>query len=183
MAKKETTVQELRRAGRLTYTVASPEKLPDIRYVDLARPELVDGTKATISHDDAADRMGEEAQVKRQFTVNIFNLPEYNHGGTAYSSPLYGKWPHSYTRHPSFMSTVLKQSLPHNMAAAGLSRWDYNLEDRGEQAEWTAKKARLQVAKWMPTKMKDPTPEESPEEEDRSWQKKSSPPLKKYLSF
>lgn len=157
MTAAEKTADDLRGAGLLSYTVAAPAKIPDIRFVDLSRPEILDGTKATIRTGSAPPETDEQGHAHKEFRLRVVDLEGYDHANTMSSSPLNRAWPKSYTHHETFISSVLKQSLAHNMAAKGLARWDYNTEDKGEVSR---KKDRLQLWKWMPNNMKKPKPGE-----------------------
>lgn len=152
---------DLSTSRNLSYAVAAPSKTPDIRYVDLTRPDIIDGTKTAIDPGTSARSADEQGNTQRQFNLHIVNLVDYKHATTMSSSPLHGSWPESYTLRETFISSVLKQSLPHNMAAKGFARWDYDLEVGGEKAERQSPKTkRLQLQRWMPSKMKNPSQKE-----------------------
>lgn len=84
--------------------------------------------------------------MHKQYELQVVGVDKWDHAHTAVNSPLNGPWPESYTSNDTFMSSILKQSLPHNMAAKGLAHWDYDLE----QAEPRSHKMdRLHLAKWL----------------------------------
>lgn len=58
---------------------------------------------------------------KRRFRVEIWPLPGYVHASDIRSSPLHGPWP---PRGKVELESVLKESLPDNIAARGLSDWE-----------------------------------------------------------
>lgn len=149
--REEKDTEKLARLGNLVYSIKSAPKPPEISFRDLRRPDLLDGTKATIYPGSVKPDLDRDGKERKEFQLRILRLEDYNHAGTQEKSPLNRSWPASYTRHPTLTSMILKQSLPHNPAAKGFAHWDYNLGDRGQ---FSPKNERLQLKEWIPSNMK-----------------------------
>lgn len=153
VTKDQDSADELMSSSPQKYSIELPRRAQDMRFMDLKRPNMVDTTRASILPSDGATPSGESQQQQQQqeFVLRIFPPVDYTHGGTMESSPLHGPWPTSYTAEDSHTSAILRQTLPHTTAAAGLARWDYNLELYN--GRMSPKAARLLVAGWMPGNM------------------------------
>ncbi|KAF4125715.1 hypothetical protein GMORB2_0959 [Geosmithia morbida] len=168
VTRDEDSAKNLVSLSPLSYSIEAPRRSSthDIQFMDLSRPELLDGTRPSIlpadetlttgressDDDQVGERQWSQQQERQHFSLRIVKVQDYNHAGTMDSSPLHGSWPARYTADDSFTSSVLKQTLPHNAAAAGLARWDYNLT-LGHQAKLSPKNERLQVSRWLPGNM------------------------------
>lgn len=107
---------------------------------------------APVTEDSLALHDEPHRQDERQFKLEIFPAPDYNHKFTMLGSPLHQSWPEAYRKDKSFLAVTLKQSLPKTMMSKGLAHW---LFDVGNQASQSGRKAeRLQLKGWMPSKMK-----------------------------
>ncbi|ODA80205.1 hypothetical protein RJ55_03163 [Drechmeria coniospora] len=174
VTKEAATARKLVASSPLTYNMVKPKNGTDTSMaglfesdndVDADRPPAVtSGQTSAMAHDDgpddgpdgdadvdadvdAAAAHKKEEEVK-QFTLEIFPAPEYNHGRAMYGSPLHDPWPDGYENDRSFMATTLRQSLPKTMAAKGLSHWLFEL---GSTAK-NGKSKRLQSKGWLPSK-------------------------------
>lgn len=151
MTRDADTAESLLTSSPVTYSIASP-KTSDAKFIDLSRPDVLDGTKAmihppSIEHPTTDEVNNDEAC--RNFTLRIVKVYKYNHAATMSSSALHGPWPASYTDGETFISSVLRQSLPQTVAAKGLERWEYDVRDKATIA---GKNERFQISRW--TKMK-----------------------------
>lgn len=141
----------------------------------MSRPSLLDGTQPAIHTPGPASAADETEKQRTNFTLRVVEVEGYNHAETMSSSPLHGSWPDSYTLNETFLSSILSQSVPSNIASTALAHWDYDPEARAERSQ---KKERLQLAKWMPTKMMGSSTTEAsqsnldasePDQEPSSW--------------
>ncbi|KAK2036936.1 hypothetical protein LZ31DRAFT_547204 [Colletotrichum somersetense] len=72
------------------------------------------------NHDDYEGAA--HTEDRKDFTVHIFPAPNYVHSAAIKASPLHGPWP--MPRRDTVMSATLKESLPKDVAADGLSDWE-----------------------------------------------------------
>lgn len=90
---------------------------------------------------------------QKHFTLEIFPAQDYNHEKTFSRVPEHGSWPASYTSKTSFMAAILEETLPDDIAAKGLARWDNHAldPDSGKPAH---RNNRIMVESWMPSVIK-----------------------------
>jgi hypothetical protein len=137
----------------LSYTVSTPRALPDLKFADLSAPEKLGQVKPTVQpYAKPADgEDGGASKEQKQFTLQLFRVSDFYHANTMAQVPLHKSWPESYTQHGAHMAGALKQSLPNNIAAEGLSHWDYDVDDWGEISP---KRDRLLLNTWLPSRMR-----------------------------
>lgn len=151
----------------LTYKITEPVRsaVEDIYVADLNEPESFSTMQPTItgqqtsgtnSWSDGAGQgqdQGREAELKqgeREFKLEIFPAPEYNHRFAMAGSPLHGIWNDGYEQDQSFIVTTLRQSLPKSIASEGLVHWMVS----GMKTRGGRRMKRLQIKEWLPSYMK-----------------------------
>ena len=102
--------------------------------------------------------------MHKKYTLGITKAQHYKHSLTMNSSYLHGPWPPALEKRETLMSSILKQSLPHNMARPGLACWDYATQ--GDDTVPNKKTERLQMSRWLPSKMKKKQQEGAPERDE-----------------
>ncbi|KAL7799060.1 hypothetical protein V8C37DRAFT_146249 [Trichoderma ceciliae] len=169
--KEPTTAERLVANSPLTYKITEPARssVEDIYVADLDEPEgfsavqpIVTGEQRSNASsrpsrlDGGLDQGGEEGptQGQKEFKLDIFPAPEYNHRFAMAGSPLHSSWPEAYEQDQSFVMATLKQSLPKNIASKGLAHWLMSL---GSGLRMERKAKRLQLKGWLPSNMKGTT--------------------------
>ncbi|VUC19913.1 unnamed protein product [Clonostachys rosea] len=147
VTKSPETAGKLIAASPMTYTLEQGDS-PDISFSDLAQPRRLDGTKPTINASTATSSGANQEQ--RTFQINIYAERDYNHAGTFANTQLHQSWPKTLAQGETFMSNTLAQSLPNNVAKAGLSRWDGDADTRSIVPKKTS---RLTMQNWIPSKV------------------------------
>lgn len=155
VTREPTTASKLVASSPLTYTIAAPRGNADIYVADLGEPEGFNGDPPSVTRarDEPTSSVGADAEGRRgdkEFTLEIFPAPDYNHKYAMSGSPLHHSWPDAYGQDKSFAAATLKQSLPPTVAAKGLSHW---LFDLGKASRMERKAKRLQLKGWLPGKM------------------------------
>ncbi|EHK26301.1 uncharacterized protein TRIVIDRAFT_17868 [Trichoderma virens Gv29-8] len=167
ITKEPTTAQRLIASSPLTYKITEPARsaVEDIYVADLDEPESFSTMQPTItgqqtsganSRSDGPEQgqdQGREEDLKqgqREFKLEIFPAPEYNHRFAMAGSPLHGFWHEGYEQDQSFIATTLKQSLPKSIASEGLVHWMVS----GMKMRKERKAKRLQIKEWLPSRMK-----------------------------
>jgi hypothetical protein len=143
----------------------------DIYVADLDEPESFSTVQPTVTGeqtgnlssrsnglDQGPDQGREEGlkQGQKEFKLDIFPAPEYNHRFAMAGSPLYNSWPEAYEQDQSFIATTLRQSLPKSIASTGLVHWLVNL---GSAVRMERKAKRIRIKGWLPSNMKKGTTE------------------------
>ncbi|KAH6609577.1 hypothetical protein Trco_002923 [Trichoderma cornu-damae] len=164
ITKESTTAERLVASSPLTYKIAEPARsaVEDIYVADLDEPEsfsairpTVTGEQASIAgprdHERGQGREEGPRQGQREFKLDIFPAPEYNHRFAMSGSPLHSSWPEACEQDQSFMAATLKESLPKNIASKGLVHWLVSL---GGAMRMERKAKRLRLKRWLPSNMK-----------------------------
>ncbi|TFB04070.1 hypothetical protein CCMA1212_003702 [Trichoderma ghanense] len=176
ITKESTTAERLVSSSPLTYKITEPVRsaVEDIYVADLDEPESFNAAQPTITGEqqrnasplpNGPNQPPEEGQKQgqREFMLEIFPLPEYNHRFAMAGSLLHGSWPEGYERDQSFMAKTLEQSLPNSIASKGLVHWMVRPSPRVVAADPRPKnprkERRLQIKEWLPSQMKKDTPE------------------------
>ncbi|KAL6878763.1 hypothetical protein J3F83DRAFT_723831 [Trichoderma novae-zelandiae] len=176
LTKESTTAERLVASSPLTYKITEPVRsaVEDIYVADLDEPESFSTAQPTITGEQRRDASpmpngldkraeGGLEQGQREFMLEIFPVPEFNHRFAMAGSLLHGCWPEDYDQDQSFIATTLKQSLPRSIASNGLVHWMVrpspamvapNLRVRN-----TSRDKRLQLKQWLPSHMKKGTTE------------------------
>ncbi|KND89752.1 hypothetical protein TOPH_05640 [Tolypocladium ophioglossoides CBS 100239] len=157
VTKEPTTASKLVASSPLTYNMAVPRANADMYVADLGEPEGFNGDVLSVANahgrptTSGAETDAESARREhKEFTLEIFPAPDYNHKYAMSGQPLHHSWPDAYNQDRSFAATTLKQSLPQTVAAKGLSHW---LFDLGKASKMERKAKRLQLKGWLPSKM------------------------------
>ncbi|KAL7942170.1 hypothetical protein V8C42DRAFT_159928 [Trichoderma barbatum] len=170
ITKEPTTAERLIASSPLTYKITEPVRsaVEDIYVADLDEPESFSAIQPTITGqqtsssnswsdglEQARDQGQEEGlkQGQREFKLEIFPEPVYNHRFAMAGSPMHGAWHEGYDKDQSFIATTLKQSLPKSIASEGLVHW--MVSGMGMRKDRKAK--RLQIKEWLPSLMKGTT--------------------------
>ncbi|KAF3077107.1 hypothetical protein CFAM422_000475 [Trichoderma lentiforme] len=167
ITREPSTAERLIASSPLTYKITEPVRsaVEDIYVADLNEPESFSTMQPTItgqqtsgtnSWSDGAGQgqdQGREAELKqgeREFKLEIFPAPEYNHRFAMAGSPLHGIWNDGYEQDQSFIATTLRQSLPKSIASEGLVHWMVS----GMKTRGGRRMKRLQIKEWLPSYMK-----------------------------
>jgi hypothetical protein len=109
-------------------------------------PKTSGGSKLTT-------KSGSDGREQKHFTLEIFPAQDYNHEKTFSRVPEHGPWPASYTSKTSFMAAILEETLPNDVAAKGLARWDNHALDP-ESEKPAHRSNRIMIESWMPSVIK-----------------------------
>ncbi|PNY22584.1 Uncharacterized protein TCAP_07092 [Tolypocladium capitatum] len=157
VTREPTTARRLVASSPLRYNAAVPRANADMHVADLGEPESFHGDPPAVTEGldepttSSVETDAESApREHREFTLEIFPAPDYNHRYAMSGSPLHHSWPDAYGQDKSFAATTLKQSLPQTVAARGLAHW---LCDPGKASRMEHKARRLQLKGWLPSKM------------------------------
>ncbi|KAK1993892.1 hypothetical protein LX36DRAFT_231469 [Colletotrichum falcatum] len=112
-------VKELAKISPLQYQVATSRANGSLKRF-LTSSASAGPFVSSGSHDDTEGAANTED--RKDFTVYIFPAPIYIHSAAIKASPLHGPWPNS--RRDTVMSATLKQSMPKDVVADGLSDWE-----------------------------------------------------------
>ncbi|KAK1964531.1 hypothetical protein LY78DRAFT_682426 [Colletotrichum sublineola] len=112
-------VKELIKISPLQYRLATPRTNGSLKTFLTSSVSV--GPFVNYARDDNADGAAHTEDTK-DFTVHIFPAPTYIHSAAIKASPLHGPWPKS--RRKTVMSETLKDSMPEDVAADGLSDWE-----------------------------------------------------------
>ncbi|KAG5960176.1 hypothetical protein E4U58_004731 [Claviceps cyperi] len=141
ITKDITTAEELLARSPLAYRMPAPRKPTDINIADLVdvggsnslgahsgQPSMVDHVEELDAKDEGPTMRSKFArpdasEEPAMFRLEIYPEPGYNHKHAMSASPLYCAWPHKYVADTSHATSILKHSLPQNMASEGLARW------------------------------------------------------------
>ncbi|KAG6058954.1 hypothetical protein E4U17_007288 [Claviceps sp. LM77 group G4] len=141
VTKNLSTAKELLARSPLAYRMPAPKKPTDINIADLVdvgssnslgahsgQPSMVDSAEELDAKDEGPTMRSEFARPdasegSAMFRLEIYPEPDYNHEHTMSASPLYHAWPHKYVADHPHATSILKHSLPQNMASEGLARW------------------------------------------------------------
>ncbi|ETS01162.1 hypothetical protein M419DRAFT_81218 [Trichoderma reesei RUT C-30] len=172
ITKESTTAERLVASSPLTYKITEPVRSPveDIYVADLDEPESFNTAQPTITGEQQRSANGSNQgpaeglkQGQREFMLEIFPLPEYNHRFAMAGSLLHGSWPEGYERDQSFIAKTLEQSLPNSIASKGLVHWMVRPSPRMVAADLRPKnprkEKRLQIKEWLPSQIKKDTTE------------------------
>ncbi|KAL7814682.1 hypothetical protein V8C44DRAFT_37604 [Trichoderma aethiopicum] len=171
ITKESTTAERLVASSPLTYKITEPVRsaVEDIYVADLDEPESFSAAQPTITGEQQRNanplsggvnqRPGEGLkQGQREFMLEIFPVPEYNHRFAMAGSLLHGSWPEGYERDQSFIAKTLEQSLPNSIASRGLVHWMVRPSPRAvandPRPKNPRKAKRLQIKEWLPSLMK-----------------------------
>ncbi|GJC89156.1 hypothetical protein ColLi_11994 [Colletotrichum liriopes] len=113
-------VKELAKISPLQYQLATPRTNGSVKTF-LTSSASAGPFVNPARHDDEAEDIA-HAEDKKDFTVHIFPAPTYIHSAAIKASPLHGPWPKS--RRETVMSATLKESMPKDVTADGLSDWE-----------------------------------------------------------
>ncbi|KAG9252114.1 uncharacterized protein F5Z01DRAFT_250594 [Emericellopsis atlantica] len=131
-----------------SYTVQTPTQ-PNPIFLDLKKskhtpdPVISDTIISDPVESDSSSQRPEEATT---FTITI-SPKNSQHADQGFYDPLQGSWPHQFTEFDTYTSSMLKQSLPSNMAATGLAHWGM-LES--VKRKDTHEQERMEARKWIP---------------------------------
>ncbi|POR39175.1 Uncharacterized protein TPAR_00641 [Tolypocladium paradoxum] len=152
--REPTTASRLVASSPLSYTIPVARAHADIYIADLGEPGSFNSDPPSVANaQDEPTTSSVEPDAEsgrrdlREFTLEIFPAPDYNHKYAMAGSPLHDSWPESYDQDKSFAATTLKPSLPQTVAARGLSHW---LFDLGKASRMERKAKRLQLKGWLP---------------------------------
>ncbi|KAK1980925.1 hypothetical protein LZ30DRAFT_593812 [Colletotrichum cereale] len=112
-------VKELAKISPLQYQLATPRTNGSLKTFLTSSASA--GPFANSTRHDNAEGAA-HTEDRKDFTVYIFPAPTYIHSAAIKASPLHGPWPKS--RRETVMSATLKESLPKDVAADGLSDWE-----------------------------------------------------------
>ncbi|PTB69766.1 hypothetical protein BBK36DRAFT_1188409 [Trichoderma citrinoviride] len=176
ITKESTTAERLVASSPLTYKITEPVRsaVEDIYVADLDEPESFSTAQPTITGEqrrnasplpNGINQRPEEGlkQGQREFMLEIFPVPEFNHRFAMAGSLLHGSWPEGYEGDQSFIATTLQQSLPKSIASKGLVHWMVGPSPRmvapDIRPKNPRKERRLQIKGWLPSLMKKGTTE------------------------
>lgn len=161
VTKEPTTATRLSSNSPLTYQISIPRTTVDVRNAGLGKPATIDtepliGQVATNTDPRAGtaqDGGAESTQEEKQFTLHIYPIDTKEHGDYQIRSPLRNQWPSKVDEKAteSYMATMLKQSLPKDLAAKGFAQW---LQDFGDSQLATPREDRLQARYCAPSIVK-----------------------------
>ncbi|EFQ28200.1 hypothetical protein CGRA01v4_11794 [Colletotrichum graminicola] len=112
-------VKELVKISPLQYQLATPQTNGSVKTFLTSSASAGPFTNPAKHYDD---EVAAHTEDRKDFTVHIFPAPTYIHSAAIKASPLHGPWPKS--RRETVMSATLKESIPKNVAADGLSDWE-----------------------------------------------------------
>ncbi|PNP53074.1 hypothetical protein THARTR1_06284 [Trichoderma harzianum] len=169
ITREPSTAERLIASSPLTYKITEPVRsaVEDIYVADLNEPEGFSTMQPTITGQQTSGAnswsggveqgqgqdQGREAELKqgeREFKLEIFPAPEYNHRFAMAGSPLHSFWHDDYEQDQSFIATTLRQSLPKSIASEGLVHWMVS----GMKMREGRRTKRLQIKEWLPSHMK-----------------------------
>lgn len=142
--------------------------MEDIYVADLDEAEGFSTIQPTVTEVQAGNaragrldqgREEDPKQGQKEFKLDIFPAPEYNHRFAQAGSPLHSSWPETYQQDQSFIATTLKQSLPNDIASKGLVHWLASPHSTVPIMRTERKAKRLQLKGWLPSNMKKDTTE------------------------
>ncbi|KAM4063933.1 hypothetical protein HRG_007023 [Hirsutella rhossiliensis] len=150
VTKHSATASRLVASSPLTYSIPVPRETTEVSLAGIDEPAPFDAHPPLTSGAAASDRDSVPDSQYKEFKLNVFPEPDYQHRFAMAPSPLCQPWPPVYEQDRSFMAAVLKQSLPRTIAAKGLAHWflDFNKPAQSYKAR------RLQLKSWLPSKMK-----------------------------
>ena len=155
LTNEASTATKLVSCSPLNYQAPGPQVHPDIHVADLANFNGIAVHGRPRSSGDATSEGKPSpsscAKEGRNFTLEIFPAPDYEHRHAMAGSLLQHSWPEFYRKDRSFAVTALEQSLPRTIAAEGLAHW-HSAGDTKPKIQ--GKADRLQVKSWLPSKMK-----------------------------
>lgn len=158
VTREAATASKLIACSPLTYDVPESLMNADIHIADLAELEGFDDSTPSAGFATARPTAVEDGGVRRdkmQFKLEIFPEPEYQHRFAMIGSPLQNPWPDVYFKDKSLLSGTLKQSLPQTIAASGFAHWPLDSTEDSCVPRPDRKEERLQLKRWLPSKMKD----------------------------
>ncbi|KAG6026798.1 hypothetical protein E4U40_001864 [Claviceps sp. LM458 group G5] len=142
VTKNVSTAKEILARSPLAYRMPAPRKPTDINIADLVdvgssnslgahsgQPAMVDSAEELDAKDEGRPTMRSEfartvpSEGPAMFRLEIYPEPDYNHKHAMSASPLYHAWPDKYVADHPHATSILKHSLPQNMASEGLARW------------------------------------------------------------
>ncbi|KAM0287193.1 hypothetical protein ACHAQH_000507 [Verticillium albo-atrum] len=129
VASDNESASELVRRSPLEYQLATGESSGSVRTFLTTEPSTQPILNSIIDGqiDDEADvRVGGQ-NTQKDFKLHIFPAPDYIHSAAIRASPLHGPWAEG--RRETIMSSLLKRSLPADVAADGLSDWESGGQD------------------------------------------------------
>jgi hypothetical protein len=114
-----------------------------------------DGTPSSFSSSSPTqDAVADSGLPQKEFQIQIFPHPTYRHHDS-FPTKLHLSWPDYVCTNESFVTRMLKQSLPNTMAAKGLANWDPDFNRQRMPSESTSKKQdRVLIASWIPGKLR-----------------------------
>jgi hypothetical protein len=125
-----------------SYAVQTPKR-PDPVYLDLKKPTHPSNWVIT------EPIVGETPQVEGDTTVFTITISPKSsqHADQGVHDPLQGSWPDHIIETDTYTSSILKQTLPSNMATTGLAHWAMPESLRKKQ---TPQQERIDARKWIP---------------------------------
>ncbi|KAM0333175.1 hypothetical protein ACHAQA_001835 [Verticillium albo-atrum] len=130
------SASELIRRSPLEYHLTTGESHGSVRSFLTTNPstEPILDAPADSQIDEEPDLRVEGKNIQKSFTLHIFPANSYIHAAAIRASPLHGTWAEG--RRETIMSSLLKRSLPADVAADGLSDW----ESGGQNSDMTKSK-------------------------------------------
>lgn len=110
---------------------------------------------------------------EKEFKIYVAPMPDYKHQSSS-SSALNRSWPSFFDDSNTFVTAVLRQTVPGTMAGRGLAHWQPDLGRKWTPSfAETKKKERFQLFGWIPSKMQQPEDRAKRFEEarERPWAK------------
>ncbi|KAK7427859.1 hypothetical protein QQZ08_005632 [Neonectria magnoliae] len=143
LMKDREAVSRLVTTSPFSYAVSIPTSAPETAlsgvYSRDGLSKLKPVTKMKIQDKSSASGSSQESPEK-EFTIQVWPHPEYRHHISS-RSVLHRAWPDVIGKNDSFITKILKQSLPKTMVAKGLANWE---PDLGKQRTSAGSKNKMQ---------------------------------------
>ncbi|KAG7119464.1 hypothetical protein HYQ45_015033 [Verticillium longisporum] len=129
VASDNESASELIRRSPLEYQLATGDSKGSVRTFLTTNPstEPILNSAADSQIDTESNIRVEGQATQKDFKLHIFPAPDYIHSAAIRASPLHGPWADG--RRETIMSSLLKRSLPADVAADGLSDWESGGQD------------------------------------------------------
>ncbi|KPM36298.1 hypothetical protein AK830_g10272 [Neonectria ditissima] len=156
LMKDREAVSRLVTTSPFLYAVSIPKSAPETALsavygrdgLSKLKPVTRVKTQGTLASSES-----KQESPEKQFTIQVWPHPEYRHHISS-RSVLHRAWPDVIGKNDSFITKILKQSLPKTMVAKGLANWE---PDLGKQRTFAGSKnkmqERIQLISSIPGKM------------------------------
>ncbi|KAH6899864.1 hypothetical protein B0T10DRAFT_554425 [Thelonectria olida] len=166
LMKDEAAVSQLITKSPISFNVFVPQNAPESLLSSLNGSQALSKSKPITAIKDALpssadtpssstsqDAVSGSDLPQKEFQIQIWPHPTYRHH-ESYTTKLHLSWPEYVCKNESFVTRMLKDSLPNTMATKGLAHWNPDFgQQRMASDNYAKEQDRKRVHSWIPGKL------------------------------